>query len=97
MLCFLTARKLKPGTFEDFRSAWEPDDWDPRFVRAYHVRNLNDENQVVSFGFFDATADEYRAMRRDREDARVERMSEYIEQILVDGVYEVVDEVEPPR
>ena len=97
MLCFLTARKLKPGAYEDFRRAWEPEDWDPRFVRAYHVRNLNDENQIVSFGFFEGTADDYRAMPRDRADARVERMSEYIEQILVDGVYEVIDEVESPR
>jgi hypothetical protein len=95
MLCFLTARKLKPGSFQDFRRAWEPDEWDPRFVRAYHVRNLNDENEVVSFGLFDGTADDYRAMARDREDTRVDRMSEFVDEILVDGVYEVIDEVTP--
>jgi hypothetical protein len=95
MLCFLTARKLKPGSFNDFRRAWEPDEWDPRFIRAYHVRNLDDENEVVSFGLFDGTPDDYRAMAREREDTRVERMSEFVDEIRVDGVYEVIDEVTP--
>jgi hypothetical protein len=96
MLCFLTARRLKPGTFADFRRAWEPEDWDPRFIRAYHVRNLNDENEVVSFGLFDGSPEDYRAMPRDREEGRVDRMTEFVEQTLVDGVYEVIDEVTPP-
>jgi hypothetical protein len=97
MLCFLTARRLKPGAFADFRRAWEPDEWDPRFIRAYHVRSLEDENEVISFGLFDGTPDDYRAMSRDSEDERVGRMSEYVDEILVDGVYEVIDEVEPAR
>lgn len=96
MLCFLTARKLKPGAWPDFRQAWEPGEWDPRFVRAYHVRSLNDENEVVSFGLFDGSADDYRAMNRERESARVDRMSEFVDQVLVDDVYEVIDEVTPP-
>jgi hypothetical protein len=97
MLCFLTARRLKPGSFADFRKAWEPVEWDPRFVRAYHVRNLNDENEVFSFGLFDGGPEDYRAMPRDREEARVARIGEFVEEVLVDGVYEVVDEVTPSR
>ena len=95
MLCFLTARKLKPGAWQDFRKAWEPDEWDPRFIRAYHVRSLNDENEVISFGLFDGTPDDYRAMAREREETRVDRMSAFVDQVLVDGVYEVIDEVSP--
>ena len=95
MLCFLTARRLKPGSFPAFREAWEPNEWDPRFVRAYHVRNLNDEDEVISFGLFDGTAEDYEAMPRDPD--RVDRMTPFIEEILVDGVYEVIDEVTPSR
>ena len=95
MLCFLSARKLKPGAWQDFRKAWEPDEWDPRFVRAYHVRSLSDENEVISFGLFDGTPDDYRAMAREREETRVDRMSAFVDQVLVDGVYEVIYEVSP--
>jgi hypothetical protein len=96
MLCFLTARRLKPGTFEQFREAWEPPEWDPRFVRAYHVRNLDDEDEVVSFGLYDGSVDDYRAMSREAEESRVSRMGEFVDRVLVDGVYEVIDEVTPP-
>lgn len=95
MLCFLTARRLKPGAFADFRKAWEPEEWDPRFIRAYHVRSLDDENAVVSFGLFRGSPADYRAIPRDREKARVDRMSEFVEEVLIDGVYEVIDEVTP--
>jgi hypothetical protein len=96
MLCFLTARKLKPGTFEDFRKAWEPQEWDPRFTRAYHVRNAEDENEVVSFGFFEGTMDDLRAKPMQRDAGRWDRMSVFVEEELVNGVYEVIDEVTPP-
>jgi hypothetical protein len=100
MLCFLTARRLKSGTFDDFREAWEPDEWPPQFVRAYHVRDLTDENMVVSFGLFDGTADDYRQLRtderaRDVEDGRQRKMSEFVDETLLDGVFEVIDEVTP--
>jgi hypothetical protein len=96
MLCFLTARRLKPGSFADFRKAWEPEDWDPHFIRAYHVRNLTDKNEVVSFGLFDGGPDDYNAMPRDRETGRVDRMSEFVDEVRIDAVYEVIDEVMPP-
>jgi len=95
MLYFLTARRLKPGAFAEFRKAWEPDEWDPHFVRAYHVRNLNDENEVVSFGLYDGTVEDYRGMSRPAEEGRIDRLSQFVEQVLVDGVYEVVEEVTP--
>jgi hypothetical protein len=100
MLCFLTARRLKPGTFDEFRKAWEPDEWPPQFVRAYHVRDLTDENMVVSFGLFDGTPEDYRQLRTDEragevEDLRQRKMSEFVDQTVLDGVFEVIDEVTP--
>ncbi len=102
MLCFMTARRLKAGSFRDFRRAWEPDEWPDQFVRAYHVRDLTDENTVVSFGLFEGSADDYRRLRDDASAAAVEEkrqreMEQYVEEVLLDGVFEVVDEVTPPR
>lgn len=55
MLCALSVRRLKPGAYEGFRRAWEPEEFPEGFTRAYHVRSLEDQNEVVSFGFYDRT------------------------------------------
>ncbi len=97
MLVFLTARRLKPGSFDQFRQAWEPDVWPEKFVRAYHVRNLDDPDEVISFGFYDSSADEFRAEdpRGDQQAAREARMAPFVESESVDGIFEVIDEVRP--
>lgn len=64
MICTLTHR-LKPGAYDDFRAAWGGDDeerpevpakWNP----VYMTRDVNDENVVVAFGFFNGSLDELR-------------------------------------
>jgi hypothetical protein len=60
MIVALTARRLKPGTFDDFRDAWSSEEPPEGWTEAYTVRNLQDENEVISFGFFDGTLDELR-------------------------------------
>ncbi len=102
MLCFLTARRLKNGALQEFRRAWEPDEWPQQFVRAYHVRDLSDGDTVVSLGFFDGDADDYRRLRSEAsaseaEDERQRRIADYVDDTLLDGVFEVIDEVEPRR
>ena len=102
MLCFLTARRLKPGSYGRFRQAWEPDEWPAGFLRAYHLRNPQDENQVVSFGLFEGTMEDHRGLRADRaasqvEDRRQREMAEVVDSVLLDGVFEVIEEVVPPR
>ena len=99
MICFLTARRLRPGAWEEFRRAWEPGEGPPFPGRAYHVRSLRDENEVISFGLFDVTREELERFRADpgqveEEERRAQRMAELIEQVLIDGTYEVIDEVE---
>ena len=60
MLVFFTARRLKPGAWEQFRRAWDPgDNPPPGFQRAYHARNIRDEDEVISFGLFDLTKDDF--------------------------------------
>jgi hypothetical protein len=102
VLCALTVRKLRPGTYEQFRSAWEPEVFPEGFTRAYHLRGLEDENEVVSFGFFDGTMEELRQVM-EREDVmradeqRQREMAEVVEWTGTDAVFEVVEEVTPPQ
>src|SRR2546423_10216250 len=100
MLCFLSARRLKPGAFDQFRRAWEAsaDEYPPGFQRAYHVRNVRDEDEIVSFGLFDSTLEEIRAWRAEHEEAELKRqdaMAAFVHNVYVEGIYEVLEVVEP--
>jgi hypothetical protein len=99
MIVALTVRRLKPSTFEAFRRAWEPDDWPPQWEKAYHVRNVNDENEVISFGFFNGTLEELQTTRSavGGDEDRQRRMAEFIDSTGADGLYEVIEEVGPHR
>jgi heme-degrading monooxygenase HmoA len=98
MIVMFTARRLKPGAWEQFREAWDPGDAPPPGLRkAYHARNIRDEDEIISFGLFDMSEDDYRRWRADaeaRETRRVEGISAFVENEYVSGVYEVVDSVE---
>jgi hypothetical protein len=99
MIVALTVRKLKPDTFQAFPKAWEPEDWHPQWEKAYHVRNVNDENEVISFGFFNGTLEELQATRPGGggEEERQRRMAEFTDSTGADGLYEVIEEVRPSR
>jgi heme-degrading monooxygenase HmoA len=98
MIVMLTARRLKPGAWEQFRRAWDPGDAKPPgFQRAYHARNIRDEDEVISFGLFEMTEDDYRSWRAaaDAEETqRVDRVSAFVASEPVSGVYEVVEVVD---
>ena len=97
MLCALTVRKLKPGTMEQFRQAFIPGEEmeaPAGWKRFYAVRNVDDENEVITFGFFDGTLEELRAGQRDsgEYDKRRSAADEFVESVGADGVFEVVEE-----
>jgi heme-degrading monooxygenase HmoA len=97
MIVMFTARRLKPGAWDQFRRSWEPDEKPPGFQRAYHARNIRDEDEVISFGLFDMTIDDYHKWRGEadaEEMKRVDTLSAFVENEHVSGVYEVVDVVE---
>ena len=98
MIVMFSARRIKPGAWEQFRRAWDPGDTrPPGFQRAYHARNIRDEDEVISFGLFDMTEEEYRGWRAEadaQENARVDNLSAFVENEYVSGVYEVVETVE---
>lgn len=95
MIVMLSARRLKPGAWDQFRRAWDPGDArPPGFQRAYHARNIRDPDEVVSFGLFDMTEEEYRRWRAEadaEEMRRVDHLSAFVENDHVSGVYEVID------
>jgi len=98
MIVMFSARRLKPGAWDQFRRAWAPGDAKPPgFQRAYHARNIRDEDEVISFGLFDMTEDDYRRWRAEadaEETHRVVRLSAFVENQPVEGVYEVIDVVD---
>jgi heme-degrading monooxygenase HmoA len=98
MIVMLTTRRLKPGAWEQFLQAWEGSGPPAGLQRAYHARNIRDEDEVVSFGLFDWTKDDYRKWREEAdadETQRVDRLSAFVEHEYVSGVYEVVETREP--
>jgi heme-degrading monooxygenase HmoA len=98
MIVMLSARRLKPGAWDQFRQAWDPgDEKPPGFQRAYHARNIRDEDEVISFGLFEMSEDDYREWRSKvdaEETKRVDAISNFVENESVAGVYEVVEVVE---
>jgi heme-degrading monooxygenase HmoA len=98
MIVMFSARRLKPGAWDQFRRAWDPgDDMPPGFQHAYHARNIRDEDEIISFGLFDMTEDDYRAWRAEadaNENQRVDRLSAFVKNDHVSGAYEVIDTVD---
>jgi heme-degrading monooxygenase HmoA len=96
MLCALTVRKLKPGSMEDFKRAFTPaEDQEPPpgWKRFYALRGVEDEDEVITFGFFDGTLEEMRANKDDNAyDERRAAADEFVESVGTDGVFEVVEE-----
>lgn len=101
MLCALTVRQLKPGTSEQFLEAFRPPDGDtpPTGWKRFHaIRDVNDENRVVTFGFFDGTLDQLNASQDDHGyEERRDRAGEFVEEVLVNGVFDVLMEMDTDK
>jgi heme-degrading monooxygenase HmoA len=102
MLCALTVRKIKDGSFDDFRKAFmglmEGGDPPEGWVRFNMVRGVDDPNEVVCFGFFDGSVDDLR--RESGESARQEQLSAiepFVESTGTDQLFEVVENLEVAR
>ena len=99
MICTLTARRLKPGAYDAFRAAWGgsdeglPEEVREHWRRIYHVRDVADENVVISFGFFDGTLEQLREIQSRLRDAQVDQIAPQVEEVLLDGSYEVIEEL----
>ena len=98
MLCALTVRQLEPGTFERFRDAFTqdfdegspPDGW----VRFDMLRNVENPDEVICFGFFDGDLDALRAAagQDGRRDRQQEAIAPFVRSVGADGLYEIAVE-----
>jgi hypothetical protein len=99
MICALTVRKLKPGTFEQFREAFMAgfDDNPPEgFVRFNMLRNSENPDEVVSFGFFDGGVEQLReAAANAGYEEQLARIAPFVESTGADGLYEIVEDRTP--
>jgi hypothetical protein len=97
MLCALTVRNHKPGTFEEFRRTFMQyenlQDPPPGYVRFSMVRSAKNPNEVICFGFFDGTIEELRRTVADLGYAeQLEEIEPFVESLGADGLYEVIED-----
>jgi hypothetical protein len=96
MICALTVRKLKPGTFDQFREAFMAgmEDVPPDgLVRFNMLRNVEDPDEVISFGFFDGSPEQLREMAsQGGYEEQLETIAPFVESVGADGLYEIVEE-----
>jgi hypothetical protein len=100
-MCAVAVRRIKPGSYQEFRKAWQHDPWLPRYQKALVMRNEDSDDQVLTIAFFDGTREEYEAARDDpetmkAEERRLHRIAQVEERVLLSAVYEVAEEVLPP-
>jgi hypothetical protein len=97
MLCALTVRQLKPGSFDDFVEAFRPEGFPDQapagWLRFDLLRDTADENRVVTFGFFDGTREELEASQAGHGyEQRRDAANVYVEAVPVNGVFEIAYE-----
>ena len=90
----LTVRKLKPGSYDEWRQAWQGDEW-PEGVHAYILRNLNDPDEIIAFGLTERDPESFQndPNMETEQRKRNEAMAPHVESTGADGFYEVIDEV----
>jgi hypothetical protein len=89
----LTARKLKPGSYDAWREAWEQGE-PPSGATAYICRNVSDPDEIVAFGIVEATKEQVEELRSGDDDSgRQEAMAPHVESVGTDGFYEVIEEI----
>ncbi|MBK5109843.1 MAG: hypothetical protein JJE10_00590 [Thermoleophilia bacterium] len=98
MLCALTARTLKPGTFDQFREAFMAgenfeDDPPEGFVRFVMARSSENPDEVISFGLFDGTPEDMRKVAAESGyEEQLEQIAPFVESVGADGLFEVVED-----
>jgi hypothetical protein len=95
VIAALTVRKLKPGTYDEWRKAWQGDEEDmPEGAEVYILRNKNDQDEIIAFGLVEGSFDQIQAsMNPAVEQARKEAMAPYVESVGADGIYDVIEHI----
>lgn len=93
VLCAHTVRRLKPGKFEEFADTFTPggDEAPEGWVAFHMLRSLADENEVITFGFFDGTLEELESNQAAHGYAEIrDSIAPLVDEVVANGVFEVV-------
>ena len=75
---WITTRRIKPGTYEDFRSAWRPGEFPVGMLRAYEC--FSEENsEVVGISTWESLEARERYRLSAVEAARQQAMAPFVE------------------
>jgi hypothetical protein len=75
---WITTRRIRDGTYEEFRKAWRPKEFPEGMLRAYECYS-EDSNEVVGISTWDSFESRERYRTSDVEAARREAMAPYVE------------------
>jgi hypothetical protein len=94
----LAVRRLKPGTYEQFRAAWQPQRWWPGLTRVWISRNSDDPDIVATWALLDLDESHYEAMRDDKDWLRAEShrlgdASRFVEEFITSGFFQVEEDI----
>jgi heme-degrading monooxygenase HmoA len=99
MICALTVRKLKPDAYDQFRDAFlgQMGDTPPEgFVRFNMLRNAENPDEVITFGFFDGSVEQLREVAaKEGYEEQVSAIAPFVESTGADGLYEIVEDRTP--
>jgi heme-degrading monooxygenase HmoA len=98
MILIVSVRKIKPGTYDDFRRAWEPDPWYPGLTRVSISRGDEDPDEVLTVGHFDLSIEAFDELRDSpeflsQEERRLRALSEFEETVRLSEVYVLQEEI----
>ena len=74
---WITTRRIKPGTYEEFARAWRPETFPEGMLRAYECYS-EDRNEVVGISIWDSLESRERYRLSDVEAKRRQAMAPYV-------------------
>ena len=75
---WITTRRIRPGTYEEFRHAWRPRAFPDGMLRAYECFS-EDRSEVVGISWWDSLEARERYRLSDVESARQQAMAPFVE------------------
>jgi hypothetical protein len=75
---WITTRRIKPGTYEEFRKAWRPKTFPEGMLRAYECFSEN-LNEVVGISVWDSLGSRERYRTSEVEAERQRAMEPFVE------------------
>lgn len=75
---WITTRKIKPGTYEEFRKAWRPKEFPEGMLRAYECFS-EERSEVVGISTWESLESRERYRVSEVEAARQQAMAPFVE------------------